>query len=397
MTSIELFGCSGGMAEGFRRAGIEFTWVFDWSPEAVASYQANHGHKPVQMDVRDLVRMVRGGWSPGPVDLLVADPPCTPWSRAGKRQGTADERDMLEETAELIALLRPRAYLIGNVPGLDDSTNWPVVQRVLAPLAKIGYCIADFASLDAADYGVPQHRVRPFWFGHLRAPCIRWPSPTHGDPQKVSAPTLPGIASLKPWVTCRQALQHLPLEELGRPVRMNRRDPKHPACDPDAPATTVRSGGNGNAAPHVVLTTADRTRHKRPPSTKGPQWSRVNSVDAPSPTILTDSDRPSGSMVKLEWPWDRPGTVVHTEPRIAPPGHHGKSFMTDNRGHGPNAVVLSERAAALLQGFPDGWHFVGATKKARWAQIGMAMPPGLAEAVARSVDEQKTAAAMAVA
>jgi DNA (cytosine-5)-methyltransferase 1 len=50
-----------------------------------------------------------------------------------------------------------------------------------------------------------------------------------------------------------------------------------------------------------------------------------------------------------------------------------------------NAIKLSERAAAILQGFPEDWHFAGKTKASRWSQIGMAMPPGLAEPVARSI------------
>jgi site-specific DNA-cytosine methylase len=69
-----------------------------------------------------------------------------------------------------------------------------------------------------------------------------------------------------------------------------------------------------------------------------------------------------------------------SDPRIAPPGHHGTSSMT-----GPNAIVLSERAAAVLQGFPPDWVFVGKTKRARWAQLGMAMPPPLAHAVGAEI------------
>jgi site-specific DNA-cytosine methylase len=65
---------------------------------------------------------------------------------------------------------------------------------------------------------------------------------------------------------------------------------------------------------------------------------------------------------------------------LAEPGHHNGSNMSQ-----PNAIKLSERAAAILQGFPEGWVFVGATKRSRWAQIGMAMPPPLAEAVGRSI------------
>ena len=163
---LELFSCSGGMAEGLRRAGLVVDMAFDFDSDACDSYETNLGHRPVQIDVRDLVRMARAGWSPGPIDLLVADPPCTPWSRAGKRRGTDDERDMIEDTVELVRLLRPRAYLIANVPGLDDGPNWPTVQRTIGSLSRDGYCVADFVRLDAADFGVPQHRIRPFWYGH---------------------------------------------------------------------------------------------------------------------------------------------------------------------------------------------------------------------------------------
>ncbi len=433
--NIELFPCSGGMAEGFRRAGIEFDLAFDADPNACDSYKANLGHRPVQMDVRDLLRMVRAGWrscrtwpQPWPsswsgdavdqIDVLVADPPCTPWSRAGKRKGTGDERDMLGSTIELIHLLRPRAYVIGNVPGLDDSTNWPTVQRALEPLRAIGYCVADFLRLDAADYGVPQHRVRPFWFGHLDGPCLKPPAPTHGDPAFVAHGQLPGVDGLRPWVTCREALGHLPPAELGRPVRMRKRDcngkqhgsiadaparvlgtsnlsdgnvllanAKHPINTPDAPSMVIRSKSHAGAQGGAVLALDEPpTRKKRPPWTQGPQWSRVTSPDAPSPTVLTGTQRIGGNGVKLDWPWDRPSTTVARDPRIPPPGHkpeHWGALLS-----GPDAVLLSERAAAILQGFPEGWVFAGKTKTSRWSQLGQAMPPPLAEAVARSVREQ---------
>ena len=216
--NLELFPCSGGFAEGFRRAGVVFDLSVDIDEDACDSYEKNHGHRPVRMDVNDLLRLAQLGWRPGTgaVDLLVADPPCTPWSRAGKRLGEDDPRDCLHVTAELIRLLRPRAYLVGNVPGLQDATSWHVVQRVIGGLSRDGYCVRDYVSLDAADYGVPQHRIRPFWFGHLDGPCVSWPRPTHGAPTSQAA-----IAGehLLPWVTCRQALGHLPLEDLGRPVR----------------------------------------------------------------------------------------------------------------------------------------------------------------------------------
>ena len=104
------------------------------------------------------------------------------------------------------------------------------------------------------------------------------------------------------------------------------------------------------------------------------------------PVRVTDTNRKTGNGVKLKWPWDRPSTVIAADPRIAPPGHNPENWGALLSG--PDAVLLSERAAAILQGFPDGWVFSGKTKTSRWSQLGQAMPPPLAAAVARSVREQ---------
>jgi len=487
--NVEIFPCSGGMAEGFRRAGILFDLAVDKDLDACDSYEENLGHRPLQMDARDFLRLAKLGARLPRIRLFVADPPCTPWSRAGKRLGVQDERDMLHVTCELIELLKPDAYLIGNVPGLEDSTQWHHLQAALAPLAKVGYCIADFATLDAADYGVPQHRVRPFWFGHLSGPCIQWPMPTHCDPGELLAGSL-GLHALKPWVTCRDALGHLSLEQLGRPCRLRKRaqnsaqhgsvedkparvvgvsnlsdgnvllNPRHPPAQPartlgakercqssvllldteghpqpkpDEPSPTIRGGGSGHSAPQVVLALEPKANHP------------ISQLDAPSMVVRTNGGRvaQAGSMLELperlelrnqppldpeepvrtvtangrghqamlavrphhdtssdnpartqstkqddarllDWPWSRPGTTV-THRGLGVPGHHDE----EHRSHsGPNAVVLSELAGTILQGFPEDWCFSGKTKRSRWSQRGQAMPPPLAEAVACSVGEQ---------
>lgn len=90
------------------------------------------------------------------------------------------------------------------------------------------------------------------------------------------------------------------------------------------------------------------------------------------------------SSPKLPWPWDRPSTTVMGDERLSVPGHHDPN-VPNSIHKGPNAIILSELAAAILQGFPKKWKFTGKTKKARWSQIGMAMPPPLARAVATSI------------
>jgi DNA (cytosine-5)-methyltransferase 1 len=305
--AIEVFCCSGGMAEGFRLAGIDFALAFDKDKDACESYACNLGHHPVMIDVHDLVHLAEHGWRPD-VWLLVADPPCTPWSSGGDRKGLADPRDCLRPTVELIKLLQPQAYLIGNVPGLEFETNAGALEQTIGSLSRHGYCTADFVVLDAADFGVPQHRVRPFWFGHRRGtPCITWPARTHGQP--TAKGQLPGL-ELAPRVTAGEALADLPEAALAK----------------------------GDVA----------------------------------------------------WLDERPSTTVTADRggRIGSPGRNeagGKRYYD-------NAIVLSELARARLQGFPDRWVFVGKTKKSRNAQIGMAMPPALARAVAESIAAWRAAA-----
>jgi site-specific DNA-cytosine methylase len=263
---------------------------------------------------------------------------------------------MLTETVELVRLLRPRAALICNIPGLDDAPHLRVVQRTIGSLTKDGYCAADFASINAANFGVPQIRYRPFWYVHRTGSCLRWPERTHYDPDEIH-PTLPGIEPLRPWVTCMEALGHLSETELGRYVRLRKRNQnglQHGSVR-ERPARTV---GTSNLSDGNVLLTmpGPSIKGKRNPSTRGPQSGRVGDPMRPSAAIDTD--------------------------RILPPGHHPESGSIMSQG---NAVVLSEKAGAILQGFPESWVFAGSSKRARWEQIGQAVPIAVAEAVARRV------------
>lgn len=373
---IEIFPCAGGMGEGFRRAGVDFDMAIEIAEDHCDSYEANLHHRPFQMDARDFLKLARSGWRPGvqPIRMIVADPPCTPWSRAGKRMGESDPRDMLQVTCDLIAILRPLVYLIGNVPGLDDGPNLPITQRIIGGLSQYGYCTADIVRLDAANYGVPQHRVRPFWFGHLHGPCIQWPMPSHCDPAELEHPTLPGVERLLPWITCKDALGHLSMAELGRPIKLRKRNQngaQHRSVE-ERPARVV---GTSNLSDGNVLLSSDAPRSK-----KGKRDRDRGRVAQGNTVRGSDGE---GVNRALEWPWARPATTVLADERLPPPGHHDEDYAimsTDGDG-----VVISELAAAILQGFPPTWKFVGSSKKKRWSQIGQAMPPPLAHAVACSV------------
>ena len=363
IVAVELFGCSGGMAQGFRQAGIEFIASFDINADACESYKRNLGRPPIRMDARDLRRLVDLGAHRWDLDLLVADPPCTPWSRAGKRLGLDDERDTLSDTAQVIEVWRPRCWLVGNVPGLDDAPNTSERHSVLGPLSK-HYCI-DYASLDAAAYGVPQHRVRPFWFGHpWGSPCIRWPGPTNGEVRNQMQ--IKGT-ELEPYVTVRQALAHLKPKELGHRIVVRCQSARHDE-------QVLRAEGDSRQRPHTRSPRSDGALllHDKHP---------INRPDSPSYAIRARDGGGAQGAMAMHWPWDRPSTTLTTRDEVA------QCHRSGNRGESQSmaAIKLSERAAAVAQGFPEGWQFAGKTKRSRWAQLGQVMPPPLAAAIASAI------------
>lgn len=114
---------------------------------------------------------------------------------------------------------------------------------------------------------------------------------------------------------------------------------------------------------------------------------RTGDPDAPARTMISGPSRVGGgAATTLDWPWERPATTLDTRDVLSPPGRDGRAQEDPGQRAHPNAIVLSERAAAILQGFPDaGWTFVGETKISRWKQIGMAVPIAVARALAHSI------------
>jgi len=176
-----------------------------------------------------------------------------------------------------------------------------------------------------------------------------------------------------------------------------------------AAAPTIRSGGDGHSAPRLALalewgrkrrqngkqfgSVPDRPARVVGTSTlsdgniltlrrkgvgdprNGGDESRCSRPDAPASVVVTNANRKGGAIL-----------LANKVSRVGVGEAHVLAWP--DLPNGCDAVILSERAAGTLQGFAETWVFAGKTKKARWAQIGMAMPPPLAEAVARAVLRQ---------
>jgi len=240
MRCLELFAGAGGAALGIERAGFKHAALVERDPDACAVMRAAGLAPVVEADVRDLDTIERvAGASP---DLLWSSWPCQPWSHAGSRQGELDDRNGWPWTLDALDRFRPSWFIGENVRGLLSSSYFV---DVILPDLKRRYRHVGHWLLDAADYGVPQHRRRVFvWAGP--APLVP-PTRTHG----------PGMFT-RPWVTMGQALQ---LDSAAWLHHMRNTD-RHPNQERPTPSTEPAPaiGGRGNQfvdRPAPTVTTAD--------------------------------------------------------------------------------------------------------------------------------------------
>lgn len=301
MTGLVLFCGAGGSCRGLHQAGVDVLAAYDNDVEAVTT--RNRGVLDLRGFVVDL-STYNGALLPG-VDLWWASPPCQPFSAAGKRNGASDDRNGYPWILRLVDEARaagrgPRHLVIENVVGLTlhRSRAWyrkhgqsacthrggksprPSVcpgcywGHVVIPDLESRFGRVQWRIIDAADFGVPQHRKRVITVCSVlddETTPYHWPEPTHGN-----------HPDLLPYVTMGEALG-LTRRHVG--------------------------GGAGNAGPFVM-----ETGH--------PAWfHRVSPVDQPSRTIGTKRNasiflRPEGKRRRLtieecgilqdfpaDWPW----------------------------------------------------------------------------------------------
>jgi len=100
------------------------------------------------------------------IDLLTGSPPCQPFSCAGKRRGTADDRHLWGEMFRVIQEFNPRFIIAENVRGLISIEDGVVFETMCADLESIGYAVQTFI-IPACAKGAPHRRDRVWIVGHL--------------------------------------------------------------------------------------------------------------------------------------------------------------------------------------------------------------------------------------
>jgi DNA (cytosine-5)-methyltransferase 1 len=156
MHAIDLFAGLGGFSEAAEQAGCRVAWAGNHWRQAVDVHADNHpGTAHVCQDLR------QADWSQVPRhDLLLASPACQGHTRArGKERAHHDAtRSTAWAVVSALEYHRPQAGVVENVP---EFTKWALFPAWCAAVEALGYSIAPHL-VDAADHGVPQHRLRVF-------------------------------------------------------------------------------------------------------------------------------------------------------------------------------------------------------------------------------------------
>src|SRR5713226_2306032 len=172
--AVELCAGLGGIGIGLRALGYHVARAYDSWEEAVAVYNHNFpGNIAAQCNLltekgRRLIEADRDRI--GEIDLLAAGPPCKGFSqiRNGYHDGRNGHNRVLKDMPDYVALLKPRLFLIENVPDLIRHRGGKTLAALLARLERPGKHVryrVEYNVYDAALFGTPQARRRVLILG----------------------------------------------------------------------------------------------------------------------------------------------------------------------------------------------------------------------------------------
>lgn len=348
-TMIDLFSGVGGLSLGFEMAGFKAVIANEYDASIAESYVKNRPH--VKMIVNDITQLpIQETFSEyrGKIDLIVGGPPCQGFSQKGQRKSINDERNFLfRYYYEVVALVKPKYFVMENVPNLLTTEDGYFKKEIESLFENIGYkIVADV--LNASDFGVPQNRKRAVIIGRLGDYPLSMPKP---QTRKVTIwDAISDLAYLESGEGAEvQEYRYAPQSEYQRVLRdgsillHNHVATKHSEL----------------ALERLRLIPPNKGREVLPPehltkSIYSGTWSRMLKDDI-SVTITTRFDTPSS------------GRFTHP-------------FL--NR-------AITVREAARIQSFPDTFVFHG-NKTSQMKQVGNAVPPLLAKAIAEVILEDIT-------
>jgi len=164
-TVVDLFAGAGGLSDGFRQAGFSIVAASDNDPDASATFALNFPQaKVIVGDVRSPGVKEQVLEASRKATVLVGGPPCQAFSQVRNHSRMIDDprNSLYREFVEVLGHSLPSAFVVENVPGMDQMG---VRAQIAADLALDGEYLVVPQVLDAADFGVPQTRKRLVFIG----------------------------------------------------------------------------------------------------------------------------------------------------------------------------------------------------------------------------------------
>lgn len=387
-TFIDLFAGCGGLSEGFYMENFEALAHVEINPVACRTLKTrmdyygytNSAAAVLEADITsdDMIRRIEDAVNGKKVDIIIGGPPCQSFSSLGRAKDDKgmkeDPRNYLFESyVKILNHFLPKFFVFENVTGLLTATlnGKHIVDRIKKELSARYNVKLDV--LNSANYGVPQIRKRVIIIGvrddlnvdidTVYASIAK----THYDPEMPEA----ARSDLKKFVTVRDAIEELPKL---LPGQGSKTVPFQSKRNNEFLQTIV--GKDWSVLLDHVARNHNETDIERYRVMSREHWTFQELLQN-RPDLNHEKQRVFGNSYVVQW-WDLPSKTI-----IAHLYKDGNQFIHPDH---TQARTFTVREAARIQSFPDDFVFEGA-RTDQYKQIGNAVPPLLANAIAKALKQ----------
>lgn len=418
---LDLFCGAGGFSEGFRQAGFAISAGSDNDPDAMATYATNFPEaQSITGDIRSCVVKEQILDAAKYANILIGGPPCQAFSQVRNHSRMIDDprNALYREFVDVLRQVLPLAFVMENVTGMDQMG---VREQITTDLSLDGEYIVVPQVVDAADFGVPQTRKRLLFVGVLASIGVAPPNLTGTDAtQAITLARFKGSRVPRYQVVVQQHIRSLLTgEALGNPEDAR----VVSATDAISDLIELPIGNRNDVLPYTELSDPQSAYQRIMRANAGELVTNVQVPRLNPDTKLRLLGIPPGGNYRdlredlqeryitgHRWGQDN-GTGKLSRKhfyayRRLYPGMWAWTLNTkaDSVYHYSVARALSVREFARLQSFPDRFAFTtdprpgmidgrhdGGPAHSRYRQVGNAVPPLLAKALAESLLTQLSA------
>jgi len=369
---IDLFAGAGGLSLGFEQAGFDVVAAVEIDPVHCAVHKYNFPETAVlPHSVEGLsAKQIReaAGIGDAEVDCVFGGAPCQGFSLIGHRVLDDPRNKLVLEFVRIVSELNARTFVFENVKGLTVGKHKTFLKELVAAFDAVGYDVRlPWKVLNAGHFGTPQFRERLILFGCRKGEEM----PDYPAPSTNLAGRKKPLTGLPDGPTCEDALGDLPdadqfdsLLESDEVKASGFKKPSSYAAELRCMTNNAWHFGYVREWDPATLTSSARTGHT--------DISRRRFAETTPGTV-----EPISRFYKLL------GSGVSNTLRAGTDGARG-AFTSPRPIHYRLDRCVTVREMARLHGFPD-WFRFNVTKWHGARQIGNAVPPPLARAIAGQV------------